>query len=221
MKKTFFAALTVFFLTASMFSFSLYREVGREPSASADSGAGNGISFSAETGTCSDNMTWDVTVGSGLTTSNDTSYIEYTGTLFDNANTSDGLWIHNFLLSTSGTIDGIEVNLLNWTTAGSANYYDVVLSTAAGTRIGSDKADGTQAIPTSDPGSTYDQFGGPADTWGATLTPAIVNSSDFGIEICYLATANNTTLALDHVFITVYYTPAGATTQMSDVIMIE
>lgn len=52
-------------------------------------------------------------------------------------------------------------------------------------------------------------FGSPTDTWGATLTSNIVNSSSFGVLIdaqYYSAYAGTATAYVDRVYITVYYT---------------
>ena len=51
-------------------------------------------------------------------------------------------------------------------------------------------------------------YGGPADTWGATLTPSIVNSTSFGVMITAeyaSAYVGSETAYVDHVSITVHY----------------
>jgi len=162
----------------------------------------------ADTTTCSDNMSWGGITGTELQ-SNDTTYVSYTGKSWDSGDISDGLEASNFGFSTSGTIDGIQVELINWSPE-SAQYEDVILITAAGTRVGDDKEDSTVTIPTSDPSSTYKSWGGTSDTWNAGLTSAQVNDAGFGVQFCWQATTNDSTIFVDHVRVTVTFTPPTA-----------
>lgn len=72
----------------------------------------------------------------------------------------------------------------------------------AGTASGTNKS-AAAGITTTD---TYKSFGGPTDLWGLSLTPADVNSSDFGFQ--YRASFNednNSTISVDHIRLTVHY----------------
>lgn len=174
------------------------------------SGAVSAGTDAADTSTCTDNMAWSGFGTPGGTNANDTTYVSYAAGNWDLNDITDGVYASNFGFSTSGTIDGIQVEVINWTTAGGGQYEDVILKTAASTRVGADKEASSVAIPTSDPGSTYASWGGSADTWSASLTSTQVNNSGFGVELCYQATANNSTMNVDHVRITITYTPAAA-----------
>jgi len=73
-----------------------------------------------------------------------------------------------------------------------------------GVTVGNNKADGSSWTDT----DTYDSYGDTTDTWGTTLTPAEVNSSDFGIA--FSAKINGLislipTARVDHIRITVFY----------------
>lgn len=167
-------------------------------------GANNAAS---DTTTCADNMSWSIGDTTALS-ANDTTYVTYSGPSFDNGDTSDGLLATSFGFSIpAGTIDGITVAAINWSTGG-ATYGDVQLS-LSGSRIGNDKENGTVSIPTSDPGSSADGWGSGSDTWGATLTPTDVNDSTFGVEFCYVSSSNNNDATIDLVNMTVTYTPTG------------
>lgn len=53
-------------------------------------------------------------------------------------------------------------------------------------------------------------YGGPTDLWGLTLTPADVNSADFGFLISATCVATPATAFIDNIFITIYYSdPVG------------
>lgn len=176
--------------------------------ASADTAGPSGAgTAAAETTTCSDNMNWGVP--STELSANDTTYVSYTGNNFDTGEISDGIYASNYGFSTSGTIDGIQVEIINFSDGKAWEYEDIVLGTAQGTRVGSDKADSTQAAPTSDPGSTTDSWGGTADTWGASLTSAQVNASTFGVEFCWQAGTDNVHPSIDFVQVTITYTASA------------
>ncbi len=64
----------------------------------------------------------------------------------------------------------------------------------------------------------YVSYGGPTDTWGASLTPSDVNFSQFGIifKAMNQSTSGAIQAYVDHVRMTVYYsTPSGMATQTS------
>jgi len=61
--------------------------------------------------------------------------------------------------------------------------------------------------PTWNTSEAYVSYGGTSDLWGATLTPAIVNNSNFGIRFNVAAYRGRKTVtaSVDHIRITVYY----------------
>lgn len=65
-----------------------------------------------------------------------------------------------------------------------------------------DKADaGTQWLPA----DSYFSYGGSTDLWGLTWQAAHINAADFGVALSAGAAFDNTTPAIDHVRVTVYY----------------
>jgi hypothetical protein len=75
----------------------------------------------------------------------------------------------------------------------------------AGTESGTDKATAT-AWSTS---YTYVSYGGITDLWGNTLSPADVNAVNFGFSISAQRLSVDGNVAVDHIRMTVYYTPAA------------
>ena len=107
-----------------------------------------------------------------------------------------------FDIPTGATVDGILVEWdRNYTGISAADSSVRLLK--AGTPTGGDKSVGA-AWPSS---SAYAGYGGSSDLWGTTWTPAEVNASDFGAAIAALIGATSNA-AVDHVRITVTYTPA-------------
>jgi len=142
--------------------------------------------------------------------SSNNAYASYGGTYFDANEISDELRVSNLGLSlpTGATIDGIVVEIEKHTAGGdNAVDYDVRLTKVAGTQIGTNKADTTTNWAQSDPNS-YTSYGGASDLWGTTWTEAEVESSGFGLVFCGKSNNDaNVDLNVDHISITVYYTP--------------
>lgn len=75
-------------------------------------------------------------------------------------------------------------------------------------QIGVNKADTSTEWPVT-ASEAYATYGGSADTWGAQLTPAIVNRSDFGFTIQADGSNAGAIAAVDHMRLTVYYKLPG------------
>ena len=88
-----------------------------------------------------------------------------------------------FAIPTSATICGISVSIKKRATGIIPFLYSVsdeaVRLVIGGTIIGNNKADADTWTGT----AAFSNYGGTADTWGNTLTPAQVNSSNFGVAI--------------------------------------
>ena len=109
-----------------------------------------------------------------------------------------------FAIPTDATIDGVEFKVEKSQSASSAVDKYVYLTDSNISFIGDNKADtGTQWTGT----LTSKKYGGATDKWGTTLTPAIINDSDFGVAIS--ATLNNSTVSIDYLQLTVYYTTSS------------
>lgn len=106
----------------------------------------------------------------------------------------------NFAIPATATILGVTVRIeASETGSGSSDYIPQLISAATPTLIGSAKS----AIGITN-GPVVSTSGSATDLWGATLTPAIVNGSGFGVAIWSTDTTN--TLLIDYVTIAIEYT---------------
>ncbi len=112
---------------------------------------------------------------------------------------------YDFCISPGATIQGVEVRT-EWhtTKATDTGFLTLQLIDSAGLLVGTSKT-------TSTIGGTTDvthTLGGPADSWGASLTDAIVNDANFGVSLLYTKTAGGggNHAFVDNVDIQVSYT---------------
>ena len=130
-----------------------------------------------------------------------------TATLTSNQ-TCHGLEVRNFGFSipSDNVIDGVlvEVECLRVGESYQLGAGYIHLLSATESLVGTEKT----FFPSST-SLTYDSFGGSSDKWGAALTPAIVNGTGFGAAIygLYAYFGENGTAQIDHVRITVTYSP--------------
>ncbi len=109
-----------------------------------------------------------------------------------------------FTIPTGATISGITVRVeASETGTGNSNYIPQLISDTTPTLIGAAKS----AVTVSGSTKVISTNGGTTDLWSASLTPAIVNDSGFGVAIWSDDTTN--TLAIDFVTIAVEYTTLG------------
>lgn len=132
-----------------------------------------------------------------------------------------GITNPNGLIPTDASIEGLilrierapNINFPSGGYSGTLNIYDSYLRFFnSGAMIGNDKATGT-LWSTSE---SYINYGGENDNWGASLTPAILNSNGFGVSIGATTSISifgsyNGLTGIDHVELTVFYTTAGGT----------
>jgi len=107
-----------------------------------------------------------------------------------------------FAIPVGATIDGVKIEVEGRVTVGAAssNFVNLIL---AGNLVD----DYEISIPGLDGTDTYYATGGPTELWGATLTPAIVNASNFGVAVFfYNGFPTASTIEIDHIRVTVYYT---------------
>lgn len=108
-----------------------------------------------------------------------------------------------FNIPDGATILGITVKVQAYETGtGSTNFVPQLISSTTPTLIGSAKSATTVSGGSSGTPNNY-TVGGAADVWGASLTPAIVNNSGFGVALWTTDTVN--TLFIDFVSIAVEY----------------
>lgn len=120
-----------------------------------------------------------------------------------------------FSIPTDATVNGVlaEVELKataqgNTAVSVVASDYEVKI-VKANVAAGNNKATLADITIT----DTYRSYGGASDTWGTTLTPSDINNSTFGVQWAgQFEEDNESTIYIDHVRITVYYTEAGGGT---------
>ena len=113
--------------------------------------------------------------------------------------------VFGFGIPNGSTIDGIEVA---WKRKGEFGVDNIVKLVQGGSVAGDDKADIVTSWPS--PVVAYASYGGAADLWGLAWTPAQINASNFGVVLSG-STSEATILSVDHVRITVTYTPPTPT----------
>ena len=124
--------------------------------------------------------------------------------------TTDGLNATGFGFSvpSHATINGVTVEIERRKSNGTETVIDSsVRLIKGGTPTGDNKADGVNDWPTAD---AYKTYGGSADLWGSTLTPADVNASGFGVSLVAAFDQHDVTAEVDHIRITVHYTTGDA-----------
>lgn len=114
-----------------------------------------------------------------------------------------------FSIPADATVNGVVVEVMK---NGGAYVFDAGTGARlvkGGTVSGNDKADTATGWDTF-AGSSYASYGGAADLWGLTLTPADVNASTFGFVLAAeYGGVGGANAEVDHIRVTVYYTPAG------------
>lgn len=117
-----------------------------------------------------------------------------------------------FSIPTGATVDGIvvEVEKLGSTGFNPATHFvrdaEIKIVKADGSIGSTNKADTETNWPSSD---TYVSHGADDDLWGETWTPADINNVNFGVVVSGNMTqaSGSVTANIDHIRITVYYTP--------------
>jgi hypothetical protein len=158
------------------------------PSTAVNDSSGGGLAWTSPTSVfISDETRANVFLSSDWTVS---QYLVVSGFGFD---VPDGATIDGVLVEVEGRADNI----------GRAAFTHVQLANN-GTLLGSADTTSSELTET----DTYFSRGGSSNTFGASLTSAIVNSADFQVRVRYGYTlgSNNTTGYIDHVRVTVYYT---------------
>jgi len=138
--------------------------------------------------------------------SDDSSYAQAT---MVGATTTEYLKATNFGFNvpSGSTINGIEVLLERSSTLGRGSDHTIQL-VKGGSVSGNNKA--SQTWPASEATYTY---GGSSDLWGLSLSDTDINASGFGATV-RAQSSSNAYANVDHIEITVYYTPPAT----SDVI---
>lgn len=114
----------------------------------------------------------------------------------------------DFAIPAGSAINGIVVEVERQSNATTGTRDEQVRLVQGGTVGGNNKADTVTVWPLNT--DTIATYGGAADLWGLTWTPADINATDFGAVV---AAKNydvpNRTARVDHIRITVYYAVGG------------
>ncbi len=145
-------------------------------------------------------------------TADDGTEATITAATFDTPDISQLLVCSNFGFSIADgyTVDGITVEIERRDQAigaASDNRVQLAKGTTFASLVGTNNADTALDWPTAVAVKTY---GGAADLWGTTWTPAEVSASSFCVMLSVQADAANTDIFVDYVRITLTYTIAAA-----------
>lgn len=115
----------------------------------------------------------------------------------------------SFSIPAGSTIDGITVEIEKSMAPLGAGITDTAVRIVKGGVIGAtDRSDATSWGTT----DAYTTYGSASDLWGETWAVADINGSTFGVVIsCTSGLGPDTTAQIDHIRITVNYTPTGGT----------
>jgi hypothetical protein len=142
----------------------------------------------------------------GNITASDNSYSTVDLTNINNSSQALVATNFSFSLPLHSTINGVIATFERKASAANVIRDSHIYLVHNNTLLGSNKISAPAYWSTTE-GSV--SFGGPADTWGATLTQPIIESSSFGVltdAIWQSAYSGNETAYVDSVSITVYYT---------------
>lgn len=144
----------------------------------------------------------------GNITADDASYAD---TVDPGPGSGDSNWLvgsnFGFAIPSTATITGIVVTIEKYAATNGALDSQVKLFDNTSTPVGSNKAEG--GIWASTP--TVSTYGSSSDVWGASLTPTIVNNSNFGVGIAAGLFSNGTGNGhVDYIKMQVYYSADGA-----------
>lgn len=106
-----------------------------------------------------------------------------------------------FAIVSTDVINGVLLEVSAKATLGTASFVTVKLE-SSGAAIGVNRASGTLTTTL-----TVFSFGGSSDTWGASLTPAIVNDPSFFANVSFSETASSA-VDVDFFRVTIFSTSA-------------
>src|SRR5581483_11714172 len=148
----------------------------------------------------------------------------YTGYTSQNENT-DYLDVKNlgFNIPSNATINGVYVDVSDYAVSrddDSSVCDNVIQLIEGGVAQGANKAWTCWTYPDFPPDDTY--YGSSSDLWGLSLTPADVNSSNFGVRVqgSSVIYTYNVKAGVDFVTVTVYYTVPPVTTYDSGTVSV-
>ena len=138
-------------------------------------------------------------LGSGALTADDAGFALVTVPTFGQSDFLVGR-DYGFTISSSATIEGVEVELNDPTISSNSPALDVYLTKDGTTTVGS-------ALSSALAGPGWETLGSSTNLWGTTLTPSEVNSSNFGVllRVRELSETSSSAINIDAVRVTVHY----------------
>ena len=122
-----------------------------------------------------------------------------------------------FTIPTGATIDGIACDTEVSSTGAGTVKFDQVYTYKGNTLAGTSQRNATTWTST----DTYLTHGGTTNKWGTTWTAAEINNSNFNLRgNAHEQNVNTATAQIDHIRVTVYYTPAPSTGRKAFIINI-
>lgn len=152
------------------------------------------------------NQSWEDEELGYLATSDD-NYVQITSKNYDTDDLSKVLYVggFGFGIAAGSTINGITVDIERHQSAGGA-IDGLVQITRSGTREGDNKKSVTAWTGDLD---TYYTYGSTSDKWGLTWT--VDQANNIGVALAVKATTDNTDIHVDHITVTIDYTPPSGT----------
>jgi hypothetical protein len=145
--------------------------------------------------------------------SNNGTHANITDNTYDNGDQSYLAYVKGFdfsALPTDAVITGVTLEFEAYYAVGGSSIDYLYLLDASGAVQGNNNCATPYALSAT-AGTTFTR-GSSSDTWGATLTRAIVTDADFGICLGTIATGNNSDIYFDYVTMTIEYTSASTAT---------
>jgi hypothetical protein len=119
---------------------------------------------------------------------------------------------HGFSIPLGATIDGLEIaieakNALSGTGFRVRHNGSDIFLRYSGADQSPNSPTGVSTVSWTGTADTTQTFGSSTASWGAALTPTIINDASFGVRVRFQnLNATNQTFSVDRVSITVYYT---------------
>jgi hypothetical protein len=158
----------------------------------------------ANAGTSENAEAW---VNPGNIVSDNATYASITAATYDTPDISQLLVASNFgfAIDSAATINGITVEVDRFRPAGTAsdNRIQLAKGTTFASLVGANKAATATDWGASASVATY---GGVADLWSTTWTPAEINASSFAVFLSVQADSANTDVSVDYIRVTIQYT---------------
>lgn len=162
-------------------------------------------------------------------TSNNTYSVAASASGTANLITTGYLYVlgHGFSIPSGATIDGLSVgieakNALSGTGFRVRHNNSDIFLRYSGADQSPNSPSGVSTVSWSGTSDTTQTLGSSTASWGASLTPTIVNDASFGLRVRFQnINASTQSFSVDSIIVTVYYTYAGASFSSQQLFMCE